>query len=104
MDSPYIHTASEETMEQWVRVRNEQDRQLLKWLIETLGEVAIVNAAHACARGDAKPYLSAVCRRLGVSVPRLSTQRPQPGEISEQHLQAIYHILQHPRTRAQAGW
>jgi hypothetical protein len=99
-----IRTVCEETMEQWVRVRNEQDRQLLKWLIETLGEVAIVNAAHACARGDAKPYLSAVCRRLGVSVPRHSTQRPQPGEIGEKHLQAIYHILQHPRTRAQAGW
>jgi hypothetical protein len=100
----YMHTAYEETMEQWVRVRNEQDRQLLKWLIETLGEVAIVNAAHACARGDAKPYLSAVCRRLGMSIPRLSTHRPQPDEIGEQHLQAIYHILQHSRTRAQAGW
>jgi hypothetical protein len=55
-------------MEQWVRVRNEQDHQLLKWLIETLGEVTIVHAAHECARGDAKPYLSAVCRRLGLSV------------------------------------
>lgn len=100
----YVHTACEETMEQWVRVRNEQDRQLLKWLIETLGEVAMVNAAHACARGDAKPYLCVVCRRLGVSVPRLSPQRPQPGEIDEQNLQAIYHILQRPLTRAQAGW
>jgi hypothetical protein len=90
-------------MEQWVRVRNEQDRQLLKWLTETLGEPAVVNAAHVCALGDAKPYLSAVCRRLGVSVPRFSTERPQPGEIGEQHLQAIYHILQHSRARAQAG-
>ena len=90
-------------MEQWVRVRNEQDRRLLKWLLETLGEAAIVNAAHACASGDVKPYLSAVCRRLGVSVPRLSARRSQPGEVGEQHLQAIYQILQNPRTRTPVG-
>src|SRR5471032_1256576 len=47
----YKHTACEEAMEQWVRVRTEQDRQLLKWLIETIGEAAIVKAAHGCARG-----------------------------------------------------
>lgn len=35
----YIHTACEETRKQWVRLRNEQDCQLLNWLIETLGEV-----------------------------------------------------------------
>jgi len=90
-------------MEQWVRVRNEMDRQLLKWLIEAIGEAGIVKAAHACARGDAKPYLSTVCRQLGVSVPRLLTQRSQPGEVGEQHLQAIYHILQRPPTHARAG-
>lgn len=99
----YKYTACEEAMEQWVRVRNEQDRQLLKWLIETVGEAAIVKTAHACARGDAKPYLSTVCRQLQVSVPRLSTQRSHPGEVGEQHLQAIYHILQCPRTRARTG-
>jgi hypothetical protein len=80
-------------MEQWVRVRNEQDRQFLKWLIETLGEAAIIKAARACTTGDAKPYLSQVRGHLGMSVPRLPTQRPQPGEVGEQHLQAIYHIL-----------
>jgi hypothetical protein len=90
-------------MEQWVRVRNEQDRQLLKWLIDAVGEAAIVKAAHGCARGDAKPYLSTVCRQLGVSVPRLSIQR-SPGEVGEQQLQAIYHILQRPRTHARAEW
>jgi hypothetical protein len=99
----YKHTACEEAMEQWVRVRNDQDRQLLKWLIETVGDAAIVKAAQACARGDAKPYLSTVCRQLGVSVPRLSTQRSHPGEVGEQHLQAIYQILQRPRTHARTG-
>jgi len=90
-------------MEQWVRVRNERDRQLLKWLIGAVGEAAIVKAARACATGDAKPYLSTVCRRLGVAVPRLSTHGSQPGEVGEQHLQAIYHILQRPRAQARAG-
>ena len=37
-------------MEQWVRVRNEQDRQLLKRLIEAVGETEIVKAVRACAR------------------------------------------------------
>mgnify|MGYP001409921673 CR=1 FL=1 len=91
-------------MEQWVRVRNELDRQLLKWLVEAIGEAAIVKAAKACTRGDAKPYLSTVCRQLGVSVPRLSTQPSQPGEVGEQHLQAIYHILQRPGTHARGDW
>jgi hypothetical protein len=101
----YIHTACEETTERWVRVRNEQDRQLLKWLIETPGEVTIVNTAHECARGDAKPYLSVVCRRLGPSVPRFSTPCPQPGKIGEQHLQAINHILQRPcPSSLRRGW
>src|SRR5476649_1898097 len=74
----YKHTACEEAMEQCVRVRNDRDRQLLKWLVETIGEAAIVKAAQACARGDAKPYLSTVCRQLGISVQRLSTQRSHP--------------------------
>ena len=89
-------------MEQWVRVRNEQDRQTLKRLIEAVGETEIVKAVRACARGDAKPHLSTVCRQLGVSVPKLLNQCSQPGEVGEQHLQAIYHILQRPRTYARA--
>lgn len=85
-----------------MRVRNEQDRQLLKWLIETVGETAIVKAARACTTGDTKPYLSQVRAHLGVSVPRRPTQRAQPGEVGEQHLQAIYQILQRPRMHLQA--
>ncbi|QIE29875.1 hypothetical protein SBC1_76330 (plasmid) [Caballeronia sp. SBC1] len=91
-------------MEQWVRVRNEQDHQLLRWLVEAVGEAAIAKAAQACARGDAKPYLSTVCRQLGVSVPRLSTPRSQSGGVGEQHLQAIYRILQRPGTPARGDW
>ncbi len=64
-----------------------------------------MSTPHEGARGDAKPYLSAVCRRLGVSVPRLSTPCPQPGEIGEQHLQAIHHILQRPcPSSSRRGW
>lgn len=85
-------------MEQWVRVRNERDRRLLKRLIEVVGETDIVNAVHNCSRDGAKPYLSTVCRHLGVSVQTLLSQHCQPGRIGEQHLQAIDRILQRPRT------
>jgi hypothetical protein len=74
----YKHTVCEEAMEQGVRVRNEQDRQLLKWLIETIGEAAIVKAAHACVRGDAKPYLSTACRQLGCQFRDFQLSVPTP--------------------------
>ena len=69
----YKHTACEEAMEQWVRVHNERDRKVLAWLRERVGDAAIAAAAQACTRGDSKPYLSVVCRRLGLSVPRLTS-------------------------------
>jgi hypothetical protein len=59
-------------MEQWVRVQNEHDRQVLAWLCERVGDAAVAAAAQACARGHSKPYLSMVCRQLGLSTPRFS--------------------------------
>jgi hypothetical protein len=59
-------------MEEWVRVQNEHDRQVLAWLRERIGDATVAAAAQACARGDTKPYLSTVCRQLGLSVPRFS--------------------------------
>ena len=38
-------------MEQWVRVQNEHDRQVLAWLRERVGDAAVTAAAQACARG-----------------------------------------------------
>jgi len=67
----YKHTAYEKAMEQWVRVQNGRDRQVLAWLRDRVGDAAIVAPAQACTRGDSKPYLSVICRQLGLSVPRL---------------------------------
>ena len=67
----YKHTAYEKAMEQWVRVQNGRDRQVLAWLRDRVGDAAIAAAAQAYTRGDSKPYLSVVCRQLGLSVPRL---------------------------------
>lgn len=84
-------------MEQWVRVQNERDRKVLAWLRERVGEEAITAAAQACARGDSKAYLSAVCRQLGLSVPRLASHGVSTGVVGERHLAAMYEIL---RTRS----
>lgn len=53
-------------------VQNERDRKVLAWLRERIGDAAIAAAAQACARTDSKLDLSAVCRQLGLSAPRLT--------------------------------
>jgi hypothetical protein len=58
-------------MEHLVRVCNEKDRRTLEWLRAHAGEAAIAAAAAQCS-GPGKPYLSAVCRRLGVVPPVFS--------------------------------
>jgi hypothetical protein len=88
-------------MEQWVRVRNERDRQILMWLIRTVGEGALVEAAKACSTGESKPYLSAVHRYLGISVPKLAIEHIGVGKVGEEHLQAIYQILHRSKTQLQ---
>ena len=60
-------------MEHLVRVQNERDRRTLAWLRERVGDASIVAAVERC--GGSKPYLSAVCRTLGVTAPRFSAPR-----------------------------
>jgi hypothetical protein len=55
-------------MEHLVRVQNERDRRTLAWLRGHVGDAAIVAAAQRCG-GLSKPYLSAVCPTLEVTVP-----------------------------------
>jgi hypothetical protein len=90
-------------MEQWVRVQNEHDRQVLAWLRERVGDATVVAAAQACARGDTKPYLSTVCRQLGLSVPRFSRRGASAAGVGERHLAAMYEILRVPSARAHAS-
>ena len=90
-------------MEEWVRVQNERDRKVLAWLRGRVGDTAIATAARACARGDSKPYLSAVCRQLGLSVPILPNRSPITEAVGERHLAAMYEILRARPSDVQPG-
>ncbi|CAE6826692.1 hypothetical protein R69888_06373 [Paraburkholderia haematera] len=90
-------------MEHLVRVQNESDRQILAWLLGRVGEAAVAAAARDCA-GRGKPYLSQVCRRLGILPPwtirsaRLRDAAREAHEaIGEQHLAEIRQILARAR-------
>jgi hypothetical protein len=85
-------------MEQWVRVQNERDRQVLTWLRRQVGDAAIIAAAQGCACFGGKPYLSMVCRALRVTPPRYAVARNGTAEVGERHLASIYQILQRPRS------
>ncbi len=63
-------------MEEWVRVKNERDRKVLVWLRGQVSDDAIATAARACAPGGSKPYLSAVCRQLGLKAPITPSKSP----------------------------
>jgi hypothetical protein len=80
-------------MEEWVRVQNEHDRKVLVWLRGQAGDTAIATAAHACARGDSKPYLSALCQQLGLKAPIMPSKSPTSEAVGERHLAAMYEIL-----------
>jgi hypothetical protein len=80
-------------MEHLVRVQNERDRRTLEWLRERLSDEAITTAALNCG-GASKPFLSAVCRSLGVTPPHFTPQRrPTPSVTAEQSLATIRAIL-----------
>lgn len=80
-------------MEHLVRVQNERDRRTLAWLRRHVGDAAIVAAAHRYG-GPAKPYVSTLCRLLGVTAPPFGvTRRIAPSAAAEQSLAAIRQIL-----------
>lgn len=90
-------------MEHLVRVQNERDRRTLAWLRAQVGDAAIAQAAQQCG-GAAKPYLSAVCRTLGVTAPRFSTlRRLRPSAAAEQSLATIRQILASRNAPAREG-
>jgi hypothetical protein len=80
-------------MEHLVRIYNEKDRQTLEWLRRHVGDAVIASAVERCA-GPGKPYLSTVCRRLGVRVPELTVvRRITPSPTAERSLATIRSIL-----------
>jgi hypothetical protein len=64
------------------------------------GDAVVTAAAQACAHGDTKPYLSMVCRQLGLSVPRFTRHGASADGVGERHLAAMYEILRAPSARA----
>lgn len=55
-------------MEHMIRVINEKDRRTLVWLRSLFDEATLKAAITDIANGS-KPYVSAVCRKLGVRPP-----------------------------------
>ncbi|MDH6147583.1 MULTISPECIES: hypothetical protein [Paraburkholderia] len=80
-------------MEHLVRVQNERDRHTLAWLRAHVGDAAIAATVQRCA-GPTKPYLSTLCRMLGVTAPRFTAPRGQVASVTaEQSLATIRQIL-----------
>ncbi|WP_321928668.1 hypothetical protein [Paraburkholderia guartelaensis] len=80
-------------MEHLVRVYNEKDRQTLEWLRRHVGDAALAAAVERCV-GSGKPYLSAVCRQLGVKTPEFQlSRRESTSPVAEQCLATIRGIL-----------
>jgi hypothetical protein len=89
-------------MEHLVRILNDDDRQTLAWLRRHVGDDRITDAANRLAARrepsggvQAKPYLSAVCRYLGVlpPAPRRITPTGASHEVGDRHLAAIRTLL-----------
>jgi hypothetical protein len=86
-------------MEHLIRVQNEYDRQTLAWLRAKAGDAAVAAAAQALA-GVRKPYLSAVCRSLGLVPPRPAEFRRHAAqrsrEVGDRYLNVIRQLLARP--------
>ncbi|MFM0204946.1 hypothetical protein PQR53_34570 [Paraburkholderia fungorum] len=98
-------------MEHLVRVQNESDRRTLAWLRERTNDAALAAAAQACIGPGrpGKPYVSQLCRQLGLRLPwpvrAAVTGAAAHIEVGDRHLAAIRQILARPQveTRRAAG-
>ncbi|MEX3630185.1 MAG: hypothetical protein VB138_12680 [Burkholderia sp.] len=61
-------------MEHRVRLVNDTDRQVFDWLRSQAGDIRVARALQQLGR-TRKPYVSALCRYLGLRPP-LTIQRP----------------------------
>jgi hypothetical protein len=67
-------------MEHLIRIVNEPDRQTLTWLRGQVGDERLESAALQLGRVR-KPYVSAVCRYLGVWPPLWLRHPAQPNPV-----------------------
>ncbi|WP_412024750.1 hypothetical protein [Burkholderia cepacia] len=64
-------------MEHLVRIVNDTDRQVLAWLRAQAGDARVERAARQLGH-TRKPFPSAICRYLGMSVPATLRPATQP--------------------------
>lgn len=92
-------------MEDLVRLHHEYDRLVLAWLRSHVGDGAIRTAARRVSGGDdRKPYLSTVCRALGVQAPSRRTLLKREASrraVGDHYLREIRAILARPKAPAQ---
>ncbi|CAN0626745.1 conserved protein of unknown function [Burkholderia multivorans] len=87
-------------MEHLIRIVNDTDRQVLAWLRTQVGDARVERAARQLGH-TRKPYLSAVCRYLGVSVPVTLRQAARSGpsrdhSVGDRYLRLIrLHLASH---------
>jgi hypothetical protein len=96
-------------MEHLIRILNDDDRQALAWLRTHVGDARLsAGVRQLTAQQEqfvgvqAKPYLSAVCRYLGVwpPAPRRSTRNIADHRVADQHLARIRQLLARSSTAA----
>jgi hypothetical protein len=89
-------------MERLIRILNDDDRQTLAWLRVHVGDARVADAArrlitqrHHFSGVSAKPYISAVCRYLGVWPPASlrSARSVTNRQVGDQHLAHIRQML-----------
>ncbi|MGS0890963.1 hypothetical protein ACVBGC_00180 [Burkholderia stagnalis] len=87
-------------MEHLVRIVNDTDRQVLAWLRAQVGDARVERAARQLGH-TRKPFPSAVCRYLGMSVPATlrETRRPRVAHdfsVGDRYLSLIrQHLATH---------
>jgi hypothetical protein len=89
-------------MEHLIRILNDDDRQTLAWLRTHVGDARVSAAARQLTAQRqqfagvwAKPYVSALCRYLGVwpPAPRRPTHTDADHRVADQHLVRIRQLL-----------
>ncbi|MBN3808528.1 hypothetical protein [Paraburkholderia sp. Ac-20347] len=84
-------------MEHLIRILNDDDRQTLAWLRTHVGDSRLADAAKRLAAHGlpVKPYLSAVCRYLGVWPPAQprAVQGDASQAVADQHIAQMRLLL-----------
>ena len=89
-------------MEHLIRILNDDDRQTLVWLRTHVGDTRVAEAARrliaqreTAVGAWAKPYVSAVCRYLGVwpPTPQRSPRVEGDHAVADRHLAQMRQLL-----------